>query len=243
VLTKGSQTHSPLEGAFGQGDQCQHVIPKDVKVPEDWGQACDVWCINIKQLFFLGWFWLEGRNKLALGKQFHFRLVYPGRTSSPLKKKLRYQFNEFWYPSIKNRNCVVFRRVQSLESQPLCHSFFNRLTNGALQGKLLDAGNVCKELDGVVGSVRGFLNANKWCGSLGVAPLGLWWCYRGGSVVLALFRFRGVCAHSCSMAYRGTNNDLKSMSVNSVYLKEKKKSVCMSWGWKIDGATDLKIFL
>jgi len=49
-------------------------------------------------------------------------------------------------------------------------------------------------------------------------------------VVLALFRFRGVCAHSCSMAYRGTNNDLKSMSVNSVYLKEKKKSVCMSLG-------------
>jgi len=67
-----------------------------------------------------------------------------------------------------------------------------------------------------------------------VAPWGwLPWDFdgaRGGSVVLALFRFRGVCAHSCSMAYRGTNNDLKSMSVNSVYLKEKKKSVCMSLG-------------
>ena len=56
--------------------------------------------------------------------------------------------------------CFVFRKVQSLEKQTLCYSFFNRLINGVLQSKLIEAGEVCKGLEDVVGSVRGFLKAN-----------------------------------------------------------------------------------
>ena len=37
----------------------------------------------------------------------------------------------------------------------------NGLVNGALQSKLIEGAEVCKGLEDVVGSVRGFLAANK----------------------------------------------------------------------------------
>jgi hypothetical protein len=61
----------------------------------------------------------------------------------------------------RNTICFVFRRVQSLEKQLPCYSLFKGLANGALQTKLLECGKTCKGLEDVVGSVRGFLQANK----------------------------------------------------------------------------------
>lgn len=61
-------------------------------------------------------------------------------------------------------------KVQSLEKQLLLREttnslqyleLLNGLTHGALQEKLKDAAEVCKGLEDVVGSVRGFLQANK----------------------------------------------------------------------------------
>ena len=49
----------------------------------------------------------------------------------------------------------MFRETTSLLQ------FFNGLTNGALQAKLLQGADDCKGLEDVVGSVRGFLAANK----------------------------------------------------------------------------------
>ena len=68
-------------------------------------------------------------------------------------KHMHYKTNTF---------CFVFRRVQSLEKQLLCYSVvYNGLAYGALQIKLLEGADVCKGLEDVVGSVRGFLAANK----------------------------------------------------------------------------------
>ena len=54
------------------------------------------------------------------------------------------------------------RFVLSLGRFCLFSSFvYNGWTNGALQSKLIDGGNECKGLEDVVGSVRGFLAANK----------------------------------------------------------------------------------
>ena len=60
----------------------------------------------------------------------------------------------------ENIICSVFRRVQPLEKQLPCY-IFNGLTYGALQEKLLTGADDCKGLEDVVGSVRGFLQANK----------------------------------------------------------------------------------
>ena len=49
----------------------------------------------------------------------------------------------------------VFRETISLLE--LC----NGLANGAVQSKLIEGAEVCKGLEDVVGSVRGFLAANK----------------------------------------------------------------------------------
>jgi len=54
-----------------------------------------------------------------------------------------------------SEDCSVFRRTISLLE------LFHGLTYGALQSKLAGAGDVCKGLEDVVGSVRGFLTANK----------------------------------------------------------------------------------
>ncbi len=59
--------------------------------------------------------------------------------------------------------CFVFEKVQSLEEQPLCAiQFLNRLINGVLQSKLGLAVETCQGLQNVVGSVKGFLSAQKW---------------------------------------------------------------------------------
>jgi len=65
--------------------------------------------------------------------------------------KKQFHFRMMWFG---NSNVFVFRKVQSLEF------FFYSLTYGALQTKLGDGGSVCKGLEDIVGSVRGFLRAN-----------------------------------------------------------------------------------
>lgn len=61
----------------------------------------------------------------------------------------------------RNTICFVFRIVQSLEF--FATVLFNGFTYGLLQAKLIDGADVCKGLEDVVGSVRGFLAANKGC--------------------------------------------------------------------------------
>ena len=53
--------------------------------------------------------------------------------------------------------CCVFRAALTLGKELLCDMIY---CNGVLQDKLRDGGIVCKKLEGVVGSVKGFLKAN-----------------------------------------------------------------------------------
>ena len=57
--------------------------------------------------------------------------------------------------------CFVSMHVQSLETQPLCYRFFNRVTHGELQIKITDAAHRSQELSDVCGCVKGFLGAQK----------------------------------------------------------------------------------